>query len=838
MVDVSLSTPLAKTDPVVTLPAHTGDVVDLTVSILDDSALAAGLSVTHDRLVILGRLAARTHDAGKAHPDWQAVAERLVAARQRDEQSNEPLPPHARRSGLVALAATLDADYSEVETAAVAIAVMHHHTQFTARNMQFTGPDDEATMRFLQDSLDELQATLATTTLPDPSLTSDHAEALKSVRTKVASDPTYRKQVGPLATTIRSALIQADHHASATAGHSSEVPTLPRQMDPDDVRLFEALRPYQQQVDSATADQLVGLAGCGEGKTHSALQWGTDVIERGAASRLVFAMPTQTTTNNLYYSLAPIDAADGDDWDDTGAGHVSTQDIALYHGEADIAYDELNSLDGDITLPTQQRERKWFQRPVTISTVDHVLNTLLNNYKNASVARGNLYDCAVIFDELHAYDDRAIRSITSALSYLSDREIPWYVMTATLPPQAQDAVPDHQQVRSHGYTDDGATVRSPYNVTVSDAELTAERVVETIPETAQTVMVVKNTVRSAQRIAVELSQRPEYDVLYYSSGFTTRGRNRKEAELRERFGRDRAGRGAEGATDANTGSADDVTEALVCTQVCEISLDITTDVLYSDIAPIDAVIQRAGRLHRDGVVPDRQECTCKQCTRASEPTQHTYECHVFSPLNDPDVDAWYPYATDDTDDEWTLLTASADVLRKAGAYTFRDSLEWVNDAYSAVPFDYDSMEFEAAADMDEAYGAPRWNDPYEIRNIVTRKRSVVPQWYWNHDGTSQHYEDRWATVHDCSRQDQCGISTSNYTACDTDLEAFLAKHTVPVSLYWLRSDDVDCSQSPLKLGGTELNQASVVNIEYSYDRGVIPPESQFQPIDATTADDD
>lgn len=53
-----------------------------------------------------------------------------------------------------------------------------------------------------------------------------------------------------------------------------------------------------------------------------------------------------------------------------------------------------------------ERARQWFQKPVTVTTVDHVLSSLVNGYRGATIARGNLLRAGIIFGELHTYDPR------------------------------------------------------------------------------------------------------------------------------------------------------------------------------------------------------------------------------------------------------------------------------------------------------------------------------------------------------------------------------------------------------------------------------------------------
>ena len=95
---------------------------------------------------------------------------------------------------------------------------------------------------------------------------------------------------------------------------------------------------------------------------------------------------------------------------------------------------------------------------------------------------------------------------------------------------------------------------------------------------------------------------------------------------------------------------------LVSTQVSELSLDISADVMYSEIAPIDSIVQRGGRLNRKGVSPFRDG--------------YTYRLYLMPAYEDKR--ACLPYEPD-------ILQRSWDAI--GGLYTFRDACAWVDAVY-------------------------------------------------------------------------------------------------------------------------------------------------------------
>ncbi|WP_022861871.1 CRISPR-associated helicase/endonuclease Cas3 [Bifidobacterium minimum] len=97
-------------------------------------------------------------------------------------------------------------------------------------------------------------------------------------------------------------------------------------------------------------------------------------------------------------------------------------------------------------------------------------------------------------------------------------------------------------------------------------------------------VVIRNTVSRAQHAFDVLSEAFDIDVILDHSRFIACDRASIDRDLISRFGKD--------------GSAEDRNAIVVATQVVEQSLDVDFDVMVSDIAPIDLILQRAGRLHR------------------------------------------------------------------------------------------------------------------------------------------------------------------------------------------------------------------------------------------------
>ncbi|XLV70486.1 CRISPR-associated helicase Cas3' (plasmid) [Ralstonia syzygii subsp. celebesensis] len=118
---------------------------------------------------------------------------------------------------------------------------------------------------------------------------------------------------------------------------------------------------------------------------------------------------------------------------------------------------------------------------------------------------------------------------------------------------------------------------------------------------------IRNTVDDARHAFTALrSHLPEKSLALFHSRFAMGDRLAIEAAALDRFGK------------AST-AAQRQGQVLIATQVVEQSLDLDFDIMISDLAPIDLLIQRAGRLQRHARHGDGEPAT-DGCERRPAPT--------------------------------------------------------------------------------------------------------------------------------------------------------------------------------------------------------------------------
>ncbi len=327
------------------------------------------------------------------------------------------------------------------------------------------------------------------------------------------------------------------------------------------------LRPFQEAMASSDAPITLVKAGCGSGKTVGALAWAARQHPR---RRLWLTYPTTGTATEGFR-----------DYVDPSELHGK-----LIHGRAEVDVELFDLRDGEDEGPRHQDRlaslREWGLDVVTC-TVDTVLGLIQNN-RRGTYAWPNIAQGAVVFDEIHAYDDQLFGALLRFLEALPG--VPALLMTASLPVFRQRALEEICR-RVHGRSLAGIAgpedleklPRYRLHEPISSLEQAREKIQE-IEAQGGKVLWVSNTVNrcmEAARISRELGE-----TLIYHSRFRYRDRVLRHGDVIEAFDPKKH----PGFVVACT------------TQVAEMSLDLSADLLITDLAPIPSMIQRLGRLNR------------------------------------------------------------------------------------------------------------------------------------------------------------------------------------------------------------------------------------------------
>jgi CRISPR-associated endonuclease/helicase Cas3 len=378
----------------------------------------------------------------------------------------------------------------------------------------------------------------------------------------------------------------------------------------------------------------------GEGKTEAALlladHWGVEPGPRG----FFVALPTQATSNQMFGRVREFLAR---------RYPAEVVNLQLLHGHASLSaeFQALRRAGGRLLDPTEVGvdsgkgkegivAAEWFTHrkrgllaPFGVGTVDQALLAALQT-RHVFVRMFGLAHRVVIVDEVHAYDAYMSTLLERLMEWLATLRSPVIMLSATLPRARRDAL---LRAYARGLETPRAAGRdTPYpRVTWSDRRGVGSVSVPTSPQSARVLgirwldsaergrrsvaellderladggcaAVICNTVGRAQKVyqALKSSFRrtasdglPELDLLH--ARYLHRDREERERRTLVRFGQPAGSvRFADDAVPVRRPDR----AVLVATQVIEQSLDLDFDLMVSDLAPLDLLLQRAGRLHR------------------------------------------------------------------------------------------------------------------------------------------------------------------------------------------------------------------------------------------------
>lgn len=338
------------------------------------------------------------------------------------------------------------------------------------------------------------------------------------------------------------------------------------------------------------------FAPCGRGKTEAALLWAHSICKKMNKNKILFAMPTQTTSNAMMDTF--ITLLDN-------AKFPGKEFIGLYHGKAFIKLkeDEIKERKGreesdelDETDIEEIKEEKFkgniYYKPITVTTIDHLILSFVHGFSQADFACGNLQNAVIIFDEIHYYERQTLTHLIDLFTVLRKMRIPHLLMSGTLPDFIMDTINNTlmENISYSLYIDKEGIHYTPFKIELFDFPLieknnVAENIIEELIENFQkgiNQFIILNTVRRAQKFYAQLIENIDSESIFLlHSQFTYSDRNLKETEVINLIKKEKK-----------------KPIIVISTQVIEISLDITCDIMYSELAPIDALGQRAGRLHR------------------------------------------------------------------------------------------------------------------------------------------------------------------------------------------------------------------------------------------------
>lgn len=426
-------------------------------------------------------------------------------------------------------------------------------------------------------------------------------------------------------------------------------PNISKLLDGYESRQIQCLVKDLQVAQSLTLVE----ASTGSGKTETALAYAWELLALGLADSIIFALPTQATSNAMLKRLelaAPILFG-------------NTVNVVLAHGRANYQDNFIKLKESVIPKTAQaaeealvqcgqwlaQSRKRVFLGQIGVCTVDQVLVSVLP-IKHKFVRGFGVGRSVLIVDEVHAYDSYMYGLLTGVLRQQRLAGGSAILLSATLPAHQKK-----QLTEAWGATFDENKKSYPLITQCVNAETSyfnLEELPEQKPQETQVhieliedenmfsnsaldqqmldavrsgaqVCLICNLVDVAQntyqRLLVLIKQATDLDVSQidiFHSRFVFADRQVKERRVLDLFGKN------PDLEDARTKG-----HLLIATQVVEQSLDVDFDWLITQLCPVDLLFQRMGRLHRHS--RDRPSGFEKALCSVLVPASTDYQLHAL-----------------------------------------------------------------------------------------------------------------------------------------------------------------------------------------------------------------
>jgi CRISPR-associated endonuclease/helicase Cas3 len=433
---------------------------------------------------------------------------------------------------------------------------------------------------------------------------------------------------------------------------------------------FDKLREFQESLSVNKQSVLVEIP-TGEGKTEGSLLWAINNLYN-THSKIIYTLPTQTTSNKLYERVHSF---------------FDKKECGLIHSSAKIflekEYEKENGEVDDI-FKSDFLLSKSFNKPITVSTIDSLLKYFIN-IGRFNIATKNFLNSTVIIDEVHAYDLKLMGFLKRFFELCNEMEVRVCLMSASIPTKIKEllGVQDYPLITQKDLFEKKANEIIKVDSSLEDDfYLILEKF-----NSGKNILIIRNTVKSATSTFEELQtlRIEDEDIVLHHSTFKKGDRTKKEDLIFEKLKEDKP-------------------FILVATQIVEVSLDIDFDVMFTDNAPIDSLIQRFGRVNRKKSIERKGEI---------------YIYQVENPL---------PYGE-------TILDLTFETIEE-GYFELGEYVKWLNVVYDRWFEEDITVKNEISRLFDIGYekydesikkldGIKKSSDNYDLRDIEESKNDYI-----------------------------------------------------------------------------------------------------------------
>jgi len=394
-------------------------------------------------------------------------------------------------------------------------------------------------------------------------------------------------------------LMRADHFASLVEDNPDKFDLNNVEINrfPDYTDLVTALKTklntkelwqaeFFQRNPDLRKENLILVAPTGVGKTEFAYLW-------GGGRKNIFVLPMRAAVNGVWNRTREL-------W--SQIPHCSNEDVALLHGDASLELYQNTDMDLEGEIRPAIDMARQLSQPYIVCTADQIAPSALR-YPGYERIFATLMNSCLVIDEVQAYDPRAAAIVTHLIKqnhYFGGKTL---LMTATLPAFIREGVCEGLEIEPQGnqfirlldspdFSDRAKSSRHRIAFRTHDGDYATciDEIINAAMQ-GQKVLVVSNTIKTAASIykqiglkLEEIEEKDKVELVLLHSRFTDKDRQEKTQQVYSLM--------------ANSQDRSAQPCIIVSTQIVEASLDLDADLLFTDAAPADSLIQRMGRVYR------------------------------------------------------------------------------------------------------------------------------------------------------------------------------------------------------------------------------------------------
>ena len=299
-------------------------------------------------------------------------------------------------------------------------------------------------------------------------------------------------------------------------------------------------------------EDIMIMAMTGLGKTATSLYWSDIAQNEGKSKRIYYILPYTASINSLYENL-----------------HNRNISVSMLHSKAPYF---LNKISDEEDIKQLYQIYKKSVKQINVCTIFQLVKSIFS-CKRFEMLLSQLKDSIFIVDEIHCFDTRVLCYTLEFLKYLKENlNIQICIMSASIPTCLKKLIQEILKISTIIEPDKNDLINRHKLNRINKSILDSLDKIENDMIQGKRVLICVNSVDLAQELYRKLQS---YNPKLIHGRFNTRDREQAEEGIEKSF-------------------------LLIGTQSIEVSLDISYDVLYTELAPFDSLLQRFGRVNRKG----------------------------------------------------------------------------------------------------------------------------------------------------------------------------------------------------------------------------------------------